>query len=81
MRWLLLALPFALPACSSDVAVADAADCATDVVSCRCPDGTESSHDVCLTEWCNCYGHEGTPDAGTTDVILDAAMDAAAADR
>lgn len=54
------------------VAVADAADCATDVVSCRCPDGTESSHDVCLTEWCNCIGHEGAPDAGT-----DAAMDAA----
>ena len=48
----------------------DTADCATDVVSCRCPDGTESSHDVCLTEWCNCFGHEGAPDAGA-----DAAMD------
>lgn len=55
--------------------VSDAADCATDVVSCRCPDGTESSHDVCLTEWCNCFGHEGGPDAGA-----DAAMDASGAD-
>jgi len=87
MRFALLASALALAACSDSNAPPDVGpDCAPDVVSCRCNDGTESSHDVCRTEWCNCDGHRGPPDASAdvraVDVSDDrpAPIDAPAAD-
>jgi hypothetical protein len=46
-----------------------AEDCASRREHCFCPDGTSSSHDVCVTEWCDCAGHMGPPDAGVDAAV------------